>query len=284
MNAVLIIDESGAKGYSKNQERYISETGVMAGYLVPEDSLVQLRELLKKAFKGFYNNGKLHITDLSPQQQKKARNIVYDIFLSNKSNWLFEAISVEGLYQSANNKERSVSKNKELLHSKLFAGIFVKALAFIEQMGCPNSIKINVISDPIDISTQKKFKTEIAPLISLLTTGKIKNSPVLYNPQTSKVEKFECIGRFTPAEGLDFKFKHIDLDITCEDSELTLMADILANSTNYYIRKNLSSSPSIEPNSLDAIKDHPLISLSYGASNMSEQDINSISDVIYRRE
>lgn len=46
----LIIDESGAKGYSENTEKYLQEFGVMVGFLVPSEYLMDWRSKSEKFF------------------------------------------------------------------------------------------------------------------------------------------------------------------------------------------------------------------------------------------
>ena len=46
----LIIDESGAKGYSENTEKYLQEFGVMVGFLVPSEYLMVWRSKSEKIF------------------------------------------------------------------------------------------------------------------------------------------------------------------------------------------------------------------------------------------
>ena len=46
----LIIDESGAKGYSENTEKYLQEFGVMVGFLVPSEYLMVWRSKSEKFF------------------------------------------------------------------------------------------------------------------------------------------------------------------------------------------------------------------------------------------
>ena len=52
----LIIDESGAKGYSENTEKYLQEFGVMVGFLVPSEYLMVWRSKSEKFFDKFFSN------------------------------------------------------------------------------------------------------------------------------------------------------------------------------------------------------------------------------------
>lgn len=281
MKAVLVIDESGAKGFSKKGESYKGEVGLMAGYLFPEEFLSYMREFTSKLFKSINSDGKLHLTDLSAEQQEQVRSIVYDLFLSNSTCWFFEAISVEGFYQSVHDKDRAGSGENELLHAKLFAGIFSKAVDRLK-VNNPSSIHISVITDTISETTQKQFKSEVASYISFSTGNNVQGVFTSYDRDTDVVSKYKT------ESSVDFGdinvLKNLELEIKCEDTPLTFVADILANSAYYYVKNNLSKEPMLKPNSSTAIKGHPLSNLAHGAYNSDAVAVGSFSDLVYRRD
>ena len=281
MKAVLVIDESGAKGYSKKGENYKGEVGVMAGYLFLEEFLPYMRGLHSRIFENIHSDGKLHLTDLSAEQQKKARTIVYDLFLSNSICWFFEAISVEGLFQSVHDKERSGSGKNELLHAKLFSGIFSKAIDRLK-VSNPSSIHLSVITDTISETTQKQFQLEVASYISFATGNNIKKDFSSYDRETGIVTKYKTESSVDFSDGN--VLENLEFKIKCEDTPLTFVADILANSAYYYVKNNLSKDPMLKPNSSAAIKGHPLSHLAHGAYNSDIVDVGSFSDLVYRRD
>lgn len=61
MKGVLVIDESGAKGFSKKGESYKGEVGLMAGYLFPEEALSYMREFTSGLFKSIKSDGKVSV-------------------------------------------------------------------------------------------------------------------------------------------------------------------------------------------------------------------------------
>ena len=128
MDIVLVIDESGAKGYSTKEEKSSGEIGVMVGYLIPKEHLSLARNLAISCFSSITSNTKIHLTDLTREQQKAARNIVYTMFSNNELVWFYNAIYSQGFYESHNKESRGGLEEKELLHSKLFSGVFLKAL------------------------------------------------------------------------------------------------------------------------------------------------------------
>ncbi len=62
---IFACDESGAKGYADQDERYPGEVGVFAGILMPEDDVCQkLFPFQNLIAKYTPPSGKLHIADL----------------------------------------------------------------------------------------------------------------------------------------------------------------------------------------------------------------------------
>lgn len=226
-------------------------------------------------------HGKLHLTDLSEEQQESARSIVFDLFLSNSTCWFFEAISVEGFYQSVHSEDRGGSGENELLHAKLFSGIFSKAVNRLK-VDIPSSIHISVITDTISETTQKQFKSEIASYISFSTGNNVQGGFSSYDRATGVVSKYKT------ESSVDFNdinvLESLELEISCEDSPITFIADILANSAYYYVKNNLSKDPMLKPNSSAAINGHPLSHLAHGAYNSDVVAVGSFSDLVYRRD
>ena len=69
--------------------------------------------------------------------------------------------------------------------------------------------------------------------------------------RTSKLEVREI-------EGENIQWEDIQFEIITENSNLTFIADILANSTHYYIKQEIIKNKDINLNSKIAVKNHPL--------------------------
>ena len=180
MNQVIfVVDESGAKGYSTNTENEPGDLGVMAGYLIPKNCLSLVKSELDIIRSNFTEEGKIHITDLSPRQQGELRNIIFNYF------------NIE---------------TKE----------FVKG-----------NIAINISSD---------------------------------------IDSFE-------------DFAEISYSIACEDSSLTLAADVLVNSVHHHLKSLQSKIAGAALNTAYSITNHQLSSLVYGVLENSEG--NDFSDAMF---
>ena len=169
----LVIDESGAKGYSDNVESFEGEIGLMAGFIVPSAALKEIRSDLQAIRNRFLTTEKVHITDLQSEQQHELREDLYQYIKDKNISCIYEAIYVQGFFdcfddfkKKLKSTKQSIRSNikipdqkiKELLHAALFEGVFCKALAYCINNGYNGKYKINVITDRIDQSIKKSSK------------------------------------------------------------------------------------------------------------------------------
>jgi len=287
----LVIDESGAKGYSDNREKHFGEVGVMAGFLVPEKYLESVRTDLEYIKKKYFTDGKVHITDLEPENQESLRQEIFEYILHRNIICLFEAIHSEGFFQQsefvknlhkeARERRRSkvkVSKNekKELLHEQLFQGAFGKAIAMCQD-NVGEIFHLSVITDQIDLSIKKKFENAAEELLNFgnkkikIVTGfdPEKKEKVTGAITTSIENHKEILGDFSG----------INYSIECEDSGLTLAADVIANSLNYHFTKRPEENLGAPLNTKSALEGYPLESIMYGL--WESEELNYFSDAIF---
>lgn len=268
-SVTLVIDESGAKGYSDKKEAELGELGVIAGFLVPNDVLDQVVHDFNELFCDYkFDKKKIHTTDLAPAIQNKLREKVFSYFKSHQVFWVYEAIYVEGYHRYANFFKRdrnkhyprikaSKNKIKKLLHVDLFKGCFTKALDLtLSYMERPLDIK--VVTDRVDEKTLKKFEKEVYLILSgehrtITRSG--------YDSETNSVFKREltikrCKENNTYPDGTN-----INCSIKIEESTLTFVADILVNSVYHHLKKNAIGK---NLNTYGAIQGHELSGLVKG--------------------
>ncbi|UAA39123.1 hypothetical protein KIH87_01785 [Paraneptunicella aestuarii] len=279
---VLVLDESGAKGYSNNQEVLENEFGVMAGFIFSDKNLKGNYCACVQTFSDFASEGKLHITELSPDKQKQVRTKFFEVMQATRLNWSYEAIKVQGLYESENIRIPSEFTEKVLLHERLFIGLVLKVVNELNSSE-EKEIKLKIITDNIDRPIVERFCKSIDEIIKLLTDKKLvyqykKSDPIAKKSQIHQFEinvdynkNFISIGKF-------------DYSIKSEDSCLTFMADILVNSVYHHLKKKLESDPDLQLNSSSAIQGYPLAELVGGCRDEIEGEITSFSDFLYRRE
>ncbi len=286
----FICDESGSKGFADNEERFEGEYGVFAGYFLTDKNYENLKNKYKTIYEKYVIVGqKLHITDLTPENQENLRKEVFECLQNENISCVYEAISVKGYNRQfvnltdIKNKQTeeladklTFSKNveKDRLHSELFQGLFGKAIAYyLDKIG--DEIDIQIITDNIEDSLKKEFEVKAKELINPLDTPiKIKAF------DKEKKQPIEKIMTFN-SEQLNDNISETNFNIVVEDNELTLIADILANTVSHYLKKAVSNNPNIVLNSKEAIQDHPLFTSFYGLS--TDTVFNVVSDKIYGR-
>lgn len=235
---VLVLDESGAKGYAKTKETYEGEIGLMAGFLYTESEINQIKEMLDNIITPYYSkiNGKFHITDLDKVSQERLRGEIFYAFRVTRLQWFFMGIYAEGFHQSEFDDGRGGSSNpKELLHSELFKNMFIMALIMSSSIN-KNDLRLIIKTDNVDQGVLNKFKKEGDFICDLLLGREREIFTHIKDKETEKFKK-EIFFTRTESDSLP-KFKNISFDIVCDSSSLTIAADILANSVNYYLRKN----------------------------------------------
>ncbi|MBY0540369.1 MAG: hypothetical protein K2P52_03020 [Campylobacterales bacterium] len=256
----LIIDESGAKNYSDKQEQYEGEFGIMVGFLIPYEYLEMCKDTSKSIFHEFKNNGKLHITDLEDNEQKKLRDKVYMLFKEYKVGWFYHGTFVQDFFESENKLKLS-SNQKSSLHYEVFKGVFFKALDFY-RMHCKDikKIDIEIITDNLDKGIIKLFKKNLQDSIILMTKRTLSKTLHTYNKETNELISCTRTSKLEvrEIEGENIQWEDIQFEIITENSNLTFIADILANSTHYYIKQEIIKNKDINLNSKIAVKNHPL--------------------------
>lgn len=288
----LICDESGAKGCSDKQENYSGEVGVMAGFIFLKERLSEIRSDLEKITSPFFTEGKLHITDLSPNDQERLRNNLFSYLKERNILCLYEAIHSEGfrtqykMINDLNNNARaqrrskikiSNNKSKGLLYEQLFQGFFGKAVAYCtDHIG--EKFCLVVITDKIDASIKKSFENTAKELLSSGNNLKVK-TVTGYDPVKEEVVKGEITSKIEDPNNLLGDFSGVKFTIEMEDSCLTLTADVIANSIYHHFRSREEKAIGNALNTIDAVKGHSLESIIYV---LWENDaLNYFADALY---
>ncbi|MCD9522393.1 hypothetical protein GLP14_06010 [Photobacterium carnosum] len=280
-NYTLVIDESGAKGYASTTERSLGEIGVMAGFVYSESDIQFIKMVFESYTSGFVNpiDGKFHITDFPIEKQSEFRNLVFSIAKELKLQWFFSAVYAQGFHESEFGDGRGYKNKNNLLHTTLFKNMLIKSLSMTYSIGIKN-VNLNVITDTIDSGVMKKFEAT-ANEIKHLFLGEEKSIVVKqWNPD-SKIVKKTIIHSSISSEDMP-KYNKLNVEINCEESVLTIIADVLVNSVRYYLRQNRSENLENDLNSELAIKGHPLLELVLAPKDSEE--FLPFQDILYRRE
>ena len=197
---VLVCDESGAKGYADRDETCPGEVGVFAGILIPGDRLNAIQAQFDAIAKKYQTSpGKVHITDLTPEQQAQLRKEMFDLITQLQLPCFFEATHVAGFHDyfrrlkklsdTARAQRRSPVKlsgkgpEPESLHVALFFGLYSKFLAFCMERD-QRLLHLEVRTDQVDSPIFKNFQGSAN---SLLDYGAKIERVTGFDPETKKV-------------------------------------------------------------------------------------------------
>ncbi|MDZ5431910.1 hypothetical protein T3H00_04420 [Pseudomonas fluorescens] len=278
---ILVLDESGAKGYARTKEKYEGEVGVIAGFLYTAPEIQYIENCLSNIVSKFKveSGKKFHIADLEKQQQILLREELFSFMKETRLQWLYQALYSEGFHQSEFADGRGGNKKeKESLHVTLFQSFIIQALGMAHSLGVKN-LDLEIKSDRIDKSTLKRF-IQTANYISNIFLQRENVYFDYIKSKDSEKYKKEFYGTVIKSESLQ-KFDEIKINIVCEESPLTVMADVLANSLRHHLDKSQKANPNIFLNNKVAIKDHPIVDLAIAPTDA--EHVLPLLDFIYRR-
>ncbi|PKR48445.1 hypothetical protein [Thalassospira marina] len=276
---VFACDESGAKGYADQTESFPGEVGVFAGILVPEECEAVARPEFQAIVDKYKPQvGKLHIADLTPEQQEALREDMYGAIRKLKLPCFWYAIHVEGLHewhstQSAllNNAKQTALTAKPVprvklgsdratlpsMHEELFAGLYGHLIAFLEERN-RKKVAVEVRTDQIDTPIVKNFEAFAKRLLS--------DDPYLktvtgWDTVTKTVVEGQIeIGvRIPPEMQIETVVTQLAINAVRDDDDgYVLAADVLANSLNYLFKTRSQSELYAPLNRPEAIANHPI--------------------------
>jgi ribosomal protein L30 len=98
---VVACDESGAKGYADRDESCPGEIGVLAGLFASYDVIVRIQPEFDAAIRPYIRpDGKLHITELTPEEQAALRETLFELVQRHQLPCFWEAIHVAGFHHA----------------------------------------------------------------------------------------------------------------------------------------------------------------------------------------
>jgi hypothetical protein len=279
---IFYCDESRAKGYADQDEAHHGEVGVFAGIMVPEECMATVQSVFAQIAARYAPiSGKLHIADLSPEQQEAMREELFVAIRSTNLPCFWYAIHVAGLYtfhqsQAALRKQHggasrsargeaaprikrgSPREEPASMHVELFSGLYSHLVAFLLERG-QQSVDVEVRTDHVDTPIVKRF-TEVAK--------KLLNN----DPKVATITGFDTVEKKVVTSSVTVAVKlppELDLSplvnslsiVTVPDSDgLVLAVDVLANSLNYLFKNRDANELYGSLNCRDAIASHPLAS------------------------
>ena len=285
--ATLAFDESGAKGYANQQEKFPGEVGVVAGILIHEEvadkTCAVFQEILSK-----YNpnsTSKLHITDLDAATQEALRCDVYEAIVQFQLPCFWYALHVQGLFEdhfalqkllqttrstsSPRFKRGSPREVKALLHEKLFIGLFANVLALFESREIVN-VDLLIKTDRIDKAILKRFERAAE---EFLDDGAQVSSVSALDTETDKIVTGSVTIEVNYPDSLKLRTKVQGTKVQCSEDGETLAADVLANSLNHLYVNRCPDDKYKPLNEFAAIQQHPIAQYFHSLGNSSGGDI-----------
>ena len=279
---LLYCDESGAKGYANQDEAYPGEIGVFAGIMIPEECLATVKPAFDQ-IAGCYmpESGKLHIADLSPEQQGAMRDELFAAIKNTNLPCFWYAIHVAGLHAHHQIQANLLKQHGEALsaarsgadprikrgspreepasmHVELFSGLYSHLVAFLLERR-RQGVDIEIRTDQVDTPLVKRF-TEVAE--ELLDNDLSITTATGFDT----VERKVVTGTVTTTVAWPLELNLSPLVsslsiVTMSDSDgFVLAADVLANSLNYLFKSRKGTDLYKPLNCRSAIADHPLAS------------------------
>ena len=287
----VVIDESGAKGYSNQREQWKGEFGLAAGIVFSYDKLSEIEKVCNSIRAQYEKNtGKTHITDLAPSEQENARQAVYQMIKDFDVNIVHSPIFVEG-FCKANNKPSPEAESteyrfsthcvKESLHATLLSNVIDYAIAYCVDVAGTYDIHLYCKSDNLDEPIKKNTARITDELLNVAQEQT--KAFTAFNTVTKKIEERKISIKMTSSGNCIDELEKVKVEkIVSEDTGLTFVVDVLVNSIHYFIKdyvsrqKNLSNVRLHSPNVLN---DFPLKDFIYSFRNDGEI---CCSDSIYR--
>lgn len=272
VRAILACDESGAKGYATQREKFPGEIGVMSGILIHEEIADETHAAFQRIYDTYKPSSavKLHIADLQAARQEALRNEIYGTIESLGLPCFWYAVHVEGMFQahaehrklmdevklppSPRFKRGSPRDTPALLHEELFNGFFGNVLAFVEGSEV-EKVALRVKTDRVDPGTVKRFETSAK---RFLDDGALVSRATALDTDTGEIVSGSVTVQVDWPDSLRLSTDVVELTFECSEDGVTLAADVLANSLNHlFVTRDLDELYG-PLNDMAAVRRHPL--------------------------
>ncbi|MEF2144383.1 MAG: hypothetical protein V3573_02960 [Desulfovibrionaceae bacterium] len=273
---IFICDESGAKGFSDKPAEE-EPIGVVAGFLLKDEEFSKLEKDVQSIREKYETDeGKLHITDLSKEDQEGIRGDVFELIKQSSGHVVYEAITQDGFHEwyrvekkfwdnlkagkKATGYGYTFDDHKKRLQTMLSLGCVMRTTAFLADyyVGI-YEFSIQMLTDMIDEKILDEIDSEVANFLNFSPHRKHEVTASRFDYKNKKVEKAsgtiefdikDTNGTFAPMTDVAFS---IEIDTTYD-----IIADILSNSIRYYLLESFKKNNGIVLTSDKAISNHPL--------------------------
>lgn len=262
LEQVLILDESGAKGYSNKNENEVGEFGLIAGFLLDKQDLERFRKIFVKELSEVVSDGKLHMASLSKENKELAIKKVQMLLDSLDIKWIYHAEYVNG----HNDFVHCISEKKELLHASLFEKTVIKILCNANRLAHSrgeDEVSILFLSDRIETNVKNSLMKRITPTLRFFRGEGV---TIKQQNESGEMEKVPTIAK-------------LSVSLESEDTMLTFASDVISYCTYIHLRKKIQNSaiPNISLNYGGNLTEHPF----YNSLVLAQKEEDNFFDGVY---
>ncbi|XDD52997.1 hypothetical protein AB3N62_10935 [Leptospira sp. WS4.C2] len=295
----LITDESGGKGFADKPESYPNEIGLVAGYVLRDETqLEEIEKNLTGIFKKYSLKTK-HLKDIVsiyPENEELIRNQVFEVLKKDKIPILYHAIFVQGFHteflkRSSMNKEsyelgalNGVRPPKDIrpktLLSELYKFLIGRIINYNYELYETTELKINIISDHLDKGVSIQILNNVESFLKRNRNSSKEYSTKWYNLKTKQVEESFRL-KISTFDGLpkSFDLTKAIINFKTEINSLTVGADIISGSIRKFLEKKVKLNPLKNLHSDETLSEYEYSNQIFGKS---QNQHGFFSDIIYK--
>ncbi|WP_337914358.1 hypothetical protein [Vibrio cholerae] len=272
----LACDESGRLGYVDKNTNKCGEITVVAGIIMDDASFhnfVNEVDLIVAKYQSLTKSSKFHITDFEPEVATSVRNAIFNLIKVFNYPLIYGAHyysafariyqeqkeAADKVIQEQKVRGRTVSYPmrhiKKLSQAECFYSFYTKAACFIAEL-TQEPFSLRVLSDEIDNKTLKKYEEKIARLHTPYVKKPLLGKRFIHS--TKNIETFSVSSSLKIDSPISELIENSSGTVSKDLAIHSIVADVIANSVNYYLEQYAAKSNFHYLNIQEAIAEHPL--------------------------
>lgn len=268
-------DEAGRLGYINQPENYRGEFTLVAGLIVEKHNKFEVDEFCKYLVRRFgseESGNKFHITDMEDSRAQIREEVshflkILKIPLVYGANY-FQPLHLEYIKQKEINNDsvikmkgqcvglsNSMARFKKNAQAEAFFNFYCKAMCcYIQVVNQP--VRGLVKTDKIDNKVYEGYKESVSRLHNLNSTRPLMGRH--YDFQTGEVRGFGVSVKMQIEDPMYKLLLDSSGKVDIVDSDVSILADVVANSLNHHLVRYVAESDCGPLNSVEAITGYEL--------------------------
>ncbi|AAN54652.1 hypothetical protein HRJ35_09965 [Shewanella oneidensis MR-1] len=272
----LACDESGRLGYVDKKTNKCGEISVVAGIIMDDTSFHNFAnevDLIVAKYQSVTKSSKFHITDFEPEVAASVRNAIFNLIKDFEYPLVYGAqyySAFARIYQEQKEAEDTVIRVqkergrtvsypmghiKKLSQAECFYSSYTKAACFIADL-TQEPFRFRVLTDEIDNKTLENYEKQIARLHAPNVKKPLLGKRFIHS--TKNLETFSVSSSLKIDSPITDLLKNSSGTISKDQAVHSIVADVIANSVNYYLEQYAAKSNFHHLNIQEAIAEHPL--------------------------